>query len=378
MNQSYRKYLHIMKPIFYLFSFLLITASCTSDDDAGSSDPNDGSLYFPPITGDVWETTSPSSLGWDEQKLSELHNFLEQNETRAFIVLVDGKIVTEQYWNNDLLGQPFDASKQWYWASASKSLTGMMVGVAQEDGLLDINDKTSDYLGTGWTAMPQAKEDLITIRNQLTFTTGIDYNVTNLDCTDPSCLNYLNDAGSQWFYHNATYTLVKDLLEVASNGSLNDYTDSTIENPTGMSGTWLPTPGGFASTYFSDARSAARFGLLTLNNGTWDETPVLEDQSYFNDMVNTSQSLNPSYGYLWWLNGKGSAVFPGLTTSFPIDVTPNGPNDMIMALGRDGQFIDVIPSMNMVLIRMGDEPSGSLVPVTFHDELWERFNEVLP
>ena len=367
-----------MKPIFYLFSFLLITASCTSDDDAGSSDTSDESLYFPPITGDVWETTSPSSLGWDEQKLSELHNFLEENETRAFMVLVDGKIVTEQYWNNDLLGQPFDATKRWYWASAGKSLMGTLVGIAQEENLLDINDKTSDYLGNGWTSMPQNKEDLITIKNQLTFTTGMEYNVPDADCTDPSCLTYKVDAGAQWYYHNATYSLLSSVIENGSNTTIDSFTDTRLANKVGMDGFWFSNGSGFGKTYFSTARDAARFGLLTLNLGNWNGTTVLGNSNYYNDMLNTSQSLNPSYGYLWWLNGKNTAVFPGLPTLFPTSVTPSGPDDMVMALGKNGQFIDVIPSMNMVVIRMGNEPSGSLVPVTFHDELWERFNEVLP
>jgi CubicO group peptidase (beta-lactamase class C family) len=351
--------------------------SCSTDDNDSRDIPSVAELYFPPLNSTQWETTSPTDLQWDNQKLIELNSFLEQNETRAFIVLVDGKIVIEDYWNNDLLGQPFDVNSSWYWASASKSLTGLMVGIAQEDGILEITDKTSDYLGNGWSNLPQAKEDLITIENQLTFTTGIDYNVSNLDCTDPSCLNYLTDAGTEWYYHNATYTLVKDLLEVASNNSLNDYTESTIENPIGMSGTWFPISGGFGSTYFSDARSAARFGLLTLAEGNWNVTTVLGDSNYFNAMTNTSQNINEAYGYLWWLNGKSSLRFPGSTATVPSSLTPSGPLDMISALGKNGQFIDVVPSINMVVIRMGNEPSGSLVPVTFHDEMWEKIMDII-
>lgn len=364
--------------IYLMFIALVSIYSCSSNDDVTSTNPEpQNNLYFPPVTRTTWETSSPASLNWDTQKITEFNTYLENNETRAFIVLVDGKIVVEEYWNNDLTGQAFDMNSNWYWASASKSLTGMMIGVAQEDGILEITDKTSDYLGNGWSYLPQAKEDLITIENQLTFTTGIDYNVSNLDCTDPSCLNYLTDAGTEWYYHNATYTLVKDLLEVASNNSLNDYTESTIENPTGMSGTWFPISGGFGSTYFSDARSAARFGLLTLAKGNWNGTTVLADSNYFNAMTNTSQNINESYGYLWWLNGKSSLRFPGSTATVPSSLTPSGPADMISALGKNGQFIDVVPSLNMVVIRMGNEPSGSLVPVTFHDEMWEKIMDII-
>lgn len=368
-----------MKTTFYLlYSIICLFASCSSSDDSSDNiidDPVD-STYFPPLTGDTWETTSPTDLQWDNQKLTELNTFLEQNETRAFIVLVDGKIVVEKYWNNDLLGQPFDVSSTWYWASAGKSLTGTLVGIAQEEGFLNIDDKSSDYLGNGWTSMPQVKEDLITIKNHLTFTTGIDYNVTNQECYDPSCFNYLTDAGNEWYYHNATYLIVHDIIENATGMTNNQYTNTAIANKIGMTGFWTNTAQS-SNVYFSDARSAARFGLLTLAEGNWDGTTILGDSAYFNAMTNTSQNINEAYGYLWWLNGKSTLRFPGSTATIPSSLTPSGPSDMISALGKNGQFIDVVPSMNMVVIRMGNEPSGSLVPVTFHDEMWEKLTEVM-
>ncbi|MBF4983996.1 serine hydrolase [Nonlabens mediterrranea] len=359
---------------FSLALFVLILSSCNSTDDNLFIPIEEA--YFPPLNGDNWETSTPESLNWDTQQLTELNTFLETNETRAFIILINGKIVVEEYWNNDLSGQPFDVNSTWYWASAGKSLTGTLVGIAQEEGFLNINDKTSDYLGTGWTSMPSDKEDLITLRNHLTFTTGIDYNVTNQECYDPSCLNYLNDAGDEWYYHNATYLIVHDIIENATGMTNNQYTNSAIANKIGMTGFWTNTAQS-SNVYFSDARSAARFGLLTLNRGNWDGTTVLGDTNYFNAMTNTSQSINESYGYLWWLNGKSTLRFPGSTATIPSSLTPSGPSDMISALGKNGQFIDIIPSLDMVVIRMGNEPSGSLVPVTFHDEMWEKLMEVM-
>ncbi|ARN71267.1 serine hydrolase [Nonlabens tegetincola] len=362
---------------YLLFLLFLSFLACSSDDNNVDDQIQETGMYFPPSDSNDWETQSTESLNWNDQKLNDLFTFLENNETRAFIVLVNGKIIVEQYWNTDLQSQPFTANSNWYWASASKSLTGTMVGVAQEEGFLNIADKTSDYLGPGWTTMPSDKEDEISLFHQLTFTTGIDYNVSNSDCTDPACLTYLSDAGSQWYYHNATYTLLKDVLEVATGTSLNNYTDSSIENKIGMNGFWLPLSGGYGSTYYSTARDAARFGLLTLNEGQWDSTTVLGDSTYFNDMVSTSQNLNPSYGYLWWLNGKNSIVFPSSPNSFPTSLTPSAPDDMICALGKNGQIIDVIPSLDMVVVRMGDSPANELVPIVFHDELWELLNQVI-
>jgi hypothetical protein len=53
----------------------------------------------------------------------------------------------------------------------------------------------------------------------------------------------------------------------------------------------------------------ARFGLLIQGNGAWNGTQLI-NSTYFNEMVNTSQNLNKSYGYLWWLNGKPSFMVP--------------------------------------------------------------------
>jgi len=129
--------------------------------------------------------------------------------------------------------------------------------------------------------------------------------------------------------------------------------------------------------FFSKPRSMARFGLLMLNKGKWNNTPVLTDTAYFNQMVNTSQQLNKSYGYLWWLNGKGSFMAPGLQFVFPFDLNASAPDDMIAALGKNGQIINIVPSQNLVYIRMGNAPGVGEVPVTFNDTIWQKLNTVM-
>ena len=116
------------------------------------------SLYFPPLTGNQWDSTSISSLGWCQDKLDTLLNYLDDRNTKAFIVLKDGKIVIEKYFDT------FTMDSLWYWASAGKTLTGFTTGLAQQDGFLSINDTTSNYLGQGWTIAPSFKENLITIK----------------------------------------------------------------------------------------------------------------------------------------------------------------------------------------------------------------------
>ena len=325
-------------------------------------------MYFPPNTGATWDTLSPVKLEWCDEKINNLYQFLDSSSTKAFILLKDGKIVLEKYFNGH------SASSNWYWASAGKTLTAFLVGLAQQENYLKITDTSSRYLGKSWTNCTQAQEDKISIWHQLTMTSGLDDGVTDPFCTADTCLNYKADAGIRWAYHNAPYTLLDSVLENATGRSLNTYTNQKVKTPTGMDGVYIKQ--GFNSVFFSTARSMARFGLLVLNKGNWNGNQILSDTNYYNDMVNTSQTLNKAYGYLWWLNGKSSFMVPQLQSVFNGSMAPNAPNDMISALGKNGQFINVITSQNMVWIRMGEAPDNSLVPFTFNNDIWAKLNDL--
>lgn len=350
--------------------------ACSKGDTPPDDTSNPRPLYFPPLNSSEWEMLTPESLGWNVQEINNLKTFLSENDTRAFVMLKDGKIVIEQYWGNNILNTaPFNRESLWYWASAGKIITAFLTGIAQQENLLNINDRTSDYLGK-WTSMTEEKENLITIRHQLTMTTGLDYTVPDPYCTDPDCLKYKADAGTQWFYHNAPYTLLDAVITQTSGLDFNDFTDQKLESKTGMNGQWIGD--GHNNIYWSVPRDMARFGLLILARGNWNGSSVLSDTTYFRDMTSSSQTLNPSYGYLWWLNGKSSIILPGFPGSFNAELSPNAPDDLIVGAGKNGQFVDVIPSLNMVVIRMGEATDGSQLSVAFHDEMWKKIMAVLP
>jgi hypothetical protein len=118
-----------MKNIYPCFIILLsvtLLASCKK-----SPAPNPGAadqqLYFPPASGGTWQTKTAASLGWDETALNNLYPYLQSKGTKAFIILKNGKIVTEKYFGN------FTADSLWYWASAGKTMTGFLVGIAQQE-----------------------------------------------------------------------------------------------------------------------------------------------------------------------------------------------------------------------------------------------------
>jgi len=329
-----------------------------------------GQLYYPPNTGSTWDTMSPVGVGYCADSIDALYDFLEQNHTKAFILLKDGKIVLEKYFGT------FTADSNWYWASAGKTLTATLTGIAQQNNQLNINDITSKYLGTGWTSCTKAQEDKITIRHQLSMTTGLDDGVGNTDCTQPMCLQYKADAGTRWAYHNGPYTLLDSVLQFATGNSINQLVNSWVKTPTGMNGIYIQQ--GNNKVYFSTARSMARFGLLLLSKGKWNGTAVLSDTNYYNSMINNSQNLNLSYGYLTWLNGASSYMMPQSQIVFPGPLNAAAPVDMFAALGKNAQLLNVVPSENIVWVRMGEAPpgSGGLVAPIFNNDIWQRINRL--
>ena len=327
----------------------------------------DAQSYFPPNNSSNWDTISPSSLNWCQEKIDSLYAFLDSNNTKSFILLKNGKIVLEHYFNGHT-----DTS-YWYWASAGKTVVSFLVGIAQEEGFLDIGDTTSNFLGNGWTSCSLEEEEKITIRNQLSMTTGLDDGVADPYCTIDTSLQYFSEAGSRWAYHNGPYTLLRPVLENAVGQNINLYAFQKMLNPIGMDGFFSYE--GYNNIFFSTSRSMARFGLLIQNNGSWDGNDILSDADYFNQMVNTSQPLNESYGYLWWLNGKSSFMLPQTQVVFEGSLFPNAPNDVIAALGKNGQIINVVPSENLVWIRMGEATNTSLIEASLNIDVWNYIND---
>jgi CubicO group peptidase (beta-lactamase class C family) len=346
-----------MKKIYIFISAVILSLNLNAQ-----------SLYFPPTTGGTWDTISPTTLGYCQPKIDSLYNYLNAENTKAFILLKDGKIVLEKYFGTHT------QNSLWQWASAGKTITSFMVGIAQQEGHLSIADTTSTYLGQGWTDCTPTQEEKITIRHQLTMTSGLDDGVADPFCTLDTCLVYKANTGTRWAYHNGPYTLLDKVIENSTGTTLNAYTTQKIKNPTGMTGSFIPV--GYNNVFFSNARSMARFGLLILNNGNWNGNQIMTDTTYFNQMVNTSQTINYSYGYLWWLNGKQSYMIPQSQFIFPNSLCSNAPSDMIVAVGKGGQFLNIVPSQNLVWLRMGDETNNSLVPFLLNNNIWAYVNNL--
>jgi CubicO group peptidase (beta-lactamase class C family) len=350
-----------MRYLKILLLLLLPLAACNKNDN---DDQSVDSMYFP--SDNEWDTQSLSGLEWNESAVQPLKDYLIQKNTRSFMILVNGRIVMEEYFNGHT------PSTTWQWNSAGKTLVATATLIAQQDGLLDINNKVSDYLGAGWTSEPSDKENLITLKHLLSMTSGIN-DESNL--VIKSNLTYLADAGGRWSYHNV-FQVLMDVVAESANQDFETYFNNKLKNKIGMDGFW--NEGLIFTIYHSNTRSMARFGLLALNKGKWKNEQIL-GETYFNAAIGSSQNINPSYGYLWWLNGKTSFMLPGSQDVYPGPLIPNAPSDMYAAMGAEDQRIYIVPGKKMVIIRMGDasDPQNPNFALSgFDNELWGKINAV--
>lgn len=353
----------------YLQIFFLMMLSLTGCRKQNQDTPttDNSKAYFPPVMGDSWESTSPTSLGWNSAAIPALKNYLALKHTKSFMILVNGRIAMETYFDSHT------PATTWPWNSAGKTLVSATTGIAQQSGLLNINTPVSRYLGTGWTSEPTAKEELITVRHLLTMTSGLN---DENELVTKANMSYLADAGSRWSYSNVFQKLM-DVVAAASNQDFESYFTMQLKNKIGMDGFW--NFGIIFKIYHSTTRSMARFGLLALHNGKWEGEQILNDR-FFSECISTSQNINPSYGYLWWLNGKNGYMVPGGQAKFQGALIPSGPTDMYMAAGAEDQRLYVIPGRQMVIVRMGDasDPQNPSFALSgFDNELWQKINAVI-
>jgi CubicO group peptidase (beta-lactamase class C family) len=366
------------KPLlFFLLISLIGLGSCSDDPlndlkiqdqenpEVDSSDVSTG-YYFPPNSGSEWQTINIDSLKWNSDNLQALLDFAKEKRTYGLIILYKGKIVTENYWNDWSEKTPMEI------ASAGKSITAFLIGLAQQENLLNINDPTSTYLGTGWSSMSAGKEKLITVRHHLSMTTGIDDRDDN--CVAASCLRYRIDAGKRWSYNNVPYFLLHHILEKASGSSFDEFTKTRLADKIGLQN-WK-----WDNYMLSlNTRDMARFGLLILAGGKWRNEQIMSDSTYLKAMLSTSSNLNRSYGYLWWLNGQPSYVAPGEGVAHQGSLIPDAPKDMVSAMGRGDKKIYVVPSMDLVIVRQGEDTGESVFgPSSFDNDLWKKIKAVIP
>jgi CubicO group peptidase (beta-lactamase class C family) len=324
--------------------------------EAGGSDD----VVYP---GAEWARGDPANAGFDPARLEQIATEAERNDSDCLVVARHGRIVAEWYWNDT------DASTVQEAFSATKSFTSTLVGIAQEDGDLDISDPASEHIPE-WADGPAAAvtvEDLLSNDSGRFWDLETDYGslITASDRTAfATGLEQTDEPGEVWVYNNAAIQTLEAVLSEATGTGPADYAENRLFDPIGMASTEMSRDNaGNANVFFglqTTCEDLARFGYLFLNRGEWDGTQVVPEDWVEAATGRPSQDLNASYGYLWWLNHPGPAANPVQPlTREQADAAPDeqiadgAPEDMYWALGLGGQVVQVDPGSGTVVVRMG-------------------------
>ncbi len=330
-----------------------------SDGDAGSGGGTAGaagdagadggsSLLWPT---DTWEVHAPGDEGMDATVLEQARDyaFMEGKNTQGVVIVRRGAIVAEWY------AQGADETSYAASWSVGKSFASALIGIAIDEGKIpgvevSMADYFPDWAGT--------EKEAITLEHVLQMASGRawveDYspgaieasNIIRMVLAEPDELAYAasigmeTKPGTRFNYSSGDSMLLSGVVEVATGMSALEYAKQKLFTRVGMTAVdWWRDAAGHTLTYCcvdTPTRDFARFGLLYERGGRWGTAHVVPEA-----WVTASTTPSPTfqgYGYKWWLTGQTEKRLPPDTYS---------------ARGHDGQYIYVVPSLELVAVRNG-------------------------
>jgi CubicO group peptidase (beta-lactamase class C family) len=307
-----------------------------------------------------WETAPPESQGMDSVSLDWAGQVAGQEDSFCLLVIRRGVLVYEQYFNG---ATAQTAHPSW---SIAKSYTSTVFGVAVGRGdIPSLDVSASDYVPE-WKNTPRAA---ITIRQLLSMQSGLHWSLTedyvglavfSQDNSKDSVARPLQNApGTKWVYNNGGVQVLERVFKNATGQTLEQYAQAHLWSPLGMTANWKKDGAGNPTAYanvLATCRDHARLGYLYLRRGTWAGQRLLSER-WVKEALTPSQAMNRAYGYLFWLNGETPAV-NAMGNPWPGMMAPFAPKDLFAARGFGNQFIDVIPSLDLVVVRFGKDPTN--------------------
>lgn len=331
--------------------------------------------YFPGADGE-WETVSREESGVDGAMLDEAIAFAGETNSNALVILYKGRVLEEAYWGG------WDRNTRGPSYSSAKSVASVLVGQSIERGLIEGLDQPTSAFLEEWEGDAERKE--ILIRHHLSMTTGFEESRLTLlllhAARDERRFGTNQEVpyepGTRWYYNDAAYRLLFYVLEEASGESLEAFSRASLFDKIGMEQTdWVVREETVLGQVIENyewleytALDAARFGLLAMNKGSWSGEQVVS-QEWMEASVEPQYEFAPWYGRLWWLNGSDHHRLPSDDERREGAFAPDAPPDMFGALGAFDQKTYVVPSLDLVVVRLGDSASEDSLAAGVYDNL---------
>lgn len=273
---------------------------------------------------------------------------------RAVVVVHDGRIVGERY------AEGFSATTPLLGWSMTKTVNAALIGTAVKAGKMNVDAKG---LLASWTDGRAA----ISLTDLTSMSSGLEFNEDYGDVTDVTRMLFLEpdmaaftaakplagDVGKVFNYSSGTATLLSRLWQDAVGAEALDWPRKTLFQPIGMfsaileqdeHGTYVGS-----SYLYATARDWARFGQFLMQGGQWNGAQILP-AGFVGWMTEPAPASKGVYG-------KGQLWLTGPAEDEPKEVADGVPADAYWMQGHDGQTVAIIPSKQIVVVRMGLTPS---------------------
>ncbi len=306
-------------------------------------------LPYPYGNGNPVDTTFAEVDHWKLQKAVEsaFDKEGEKNKrTRSVVVLYKDKLVAEKY------APGFRATSKILGWSMTKSLTATYFGILQKQGKIDIMKPAPIE---EWKNDERSK---ITINDLLHMNSGLEWEENYGKISDVTKMLFIAEDMSKpqidkplvgkpnnsWNYSSGTTNLLSGILrkQFKTHQEYLDFWYNSLFDKIGMDSALVETDmaGNFVGSSYGWAttRDWAKFGLLYLHQGNWNGEQLF-DPSWAKYVATPTNGSNGQYGAHFWLNAGGKY--------------PDVPKDLYHCSGYQGQMVFIIPSMDLVVVRMG-------------------------
>ena len=288
------------------------------------------------------------------------------------MILRHGKVISEQH------AEPYQAEQLHTLYSASKTVTALAVGLAVDDGLLTVDDKVSKFLRDKMPAKLTPALDSLTVRNLLMMSSGrnqdLDIIMGEADWLSTWFTGEFHSPGQRFKYDSMCTHALAVIVTRLTGKSLLDYVNERIFTPLHITqADWELAPDSVETAGWGlrlQAESEAKIGLLMLHGGKWNGQQLVSQQ-WIHDMtqrlISTREGPEPKLS-LWqkivkflrsiwhavrsWFTGYNiDDYYLGYGYQTKSILQPRA--ESYFATGYGGQLIDVVPSLDMVIVVNG-------------------------